>query len=148
MTFDLNDSGEKHVEAIIDLTSPNTTANPFYVEFNNLSSIDLLTPESSASGSGFNPKKNSKKSQSVDLNLSCDNEGFPKIGFNQLEDVVPSQPGSSHLLDYDSQTARKVQTNQRNVGTTGEYDGFSFPQSREVLAILKQKFGLDGFRPN
>jgi bloom syndrome protein len=35
-----------------------------------------------------------------------------------------------------------------NDGTTGEFDGFSFPHSREMQSIFKEKFGLKTFRPN
>ncbi len=35
----------------------------------------------------------------------------------------------------------------RNDGTTGEFEGFCFPHSREMQSIFENTFGLTSFRP-
>lgn len=36
----------------------------------------------------------------------------------------------------------------KNDGRTGEFDGHTFPHSKEMLQVFRQKFGLHEFRPN
>ncbi|XP_076302837.1 Bloom syndrome helicase [Lasioglossum baleicum] len=36
----------------------------------------------------------------------------------------------------------------KNDGTSGEFDGLTYPHSREMLKVFRQKFGLYSFRPN
>ncbi|KAG9436912.1 Bloom syndrome protein isoform X1 [Apis mellifera carnica] len=36
----------------------------------------------------------------------------------------------------------------KNDGVSGEFDGLTYPHSREMLKIFRQKFGLYSFRPN
>ncbi|KOC69612.1 Bloom syndrome protein like protein [Habropoda laboriosa] len=38
--------------------------------------------------------------------------------------------------------------NYKNDGVSGEFDGLTYPHSREMLKVFRQKFGLYSFRPN
>ncbi|KAL0279324.1 UNVERIFIED_CONTAM: hypothetical protein PYX00_000916 [Menopon gallinae] len=47
-----------------------------------------------------------------------------------------------------SQAGDKFQSNMRNDGATGEFEGFNFPHSQQIQKTLRQEFGLKSFRPN
>ncbi|KAG7204709.1 hypothetical protein KM043_005123 [Ampulex compressa] len=57
-------------------------------------------------------------------------------------DIENSKPGTS------SPKKTIFIGNYKNDGISGEFDGLSYPHSREMLKVFRQKFGLYSFRPN
>lgn len=107
------------------------------------------------------------------INTEFDDDGFPKIDYASLVDVIPSQPSTSsssistststkHIkqtLDSmvpDANTRVKINEDNafgnfhsgvKNDGLTGEFDN-TYEHSVEMEALFKYKFGLKNFRPN
>lgn len=63
----------------------------------------------------------------------------------QLNSIVPE---SSEKFQAKPSGMGNFHAGVHNDGTTGEFDGFNFPHSREMRAIFQEKFGLKTFRPN
>ncbi|XP_008210070.1 Bloom syndrome protein homolog [Nasonia vitripennis] len=91
----------------------------------------------------------------------------PRIDRNEI-DVIANPTSPSISTDYsqvksdfsnkslipktksevENKPATKFIGNIRNDGLTGDFDGTSYPHSRQMMSFFRQKFGLFNFRPN
>jgi bloom syndrome protein len=86
---------------------------------------------------GSNPRINqaSTSSNTSQNDTNINSKEYQRVEEFDLEEV-PSHPHLENPADV------------QNDGITGEFDDFSFPHSREMQSIFKEKFGLKAFRPN
>nr|XP_034193285.1 Bloom syndrome protein homolog isoform X1 [Osmia lignaria] len=88
--------------------------------------------------------------------LTQELEQFPALNKEcNIKSVVATQNINDNEYGKEQQKTAKTNTeigiftgNYKNDGVSGEFDGLTYPHSREMLKIFRQKFGLYSFRPN
>nr|CAD7429313.1 unnamed protein product [Timema monikensis] len=60
----------------------------------------------------------------------------------------PSQSASGSKKRSTEEGVGQFNSNIKNDGTTGEFDGLNYPHTSEMLKVFRQRFGLHTFRPN
>nr|CAD7576275.1 unnamed protein product [Timema californicum] len=60
----------------------------------------------------------------------------------------PSQSASGSKKRPTEEGVGQFNSNIKNDGTTGEFDGLNYPHTSEMLKVFRQRFGLHTFRPN
>jgi DEAD/DEAH box helicase len=135
--------------------------------------INMATP---------NPPVNNANQIKNDFNtdfveeFETDEDGFPRIDYSQLRDVIPPEslspspstqktkkttekvpkqtlesmiPDTSMRVEFvQNNELGRFHANVHNDGLTGQFDGYKFPFSEELQISFKYTFGLREFRSN
>ncbi|XP_014208205.1 Bloom syndrome protein homolog [Copidosoma floridanum] len=118
------------------------------------SSTDLAPQVSS--WSAFDEEfKYDPKSQGMERSLTQQLCDLPEINKDELNMVTSSQTNKYPLENSNSRNTSSAYSGKakfigdfQNDGESGDFDGFNYPHSREMMSVFRSKFGLYQFRPN
>ncbi|XP_076179692.1 Bloom syndrome helicase isoform X2 [Ptiloglossa arizonensis] len=83
------------------------------------------------------------------LNKDCNVKSSSNLLVTQDTNTNSNEENKEQKKSTKTNTEIGVFTgNYKNDGISGEFDGLTYPHSREMLKIFRQKFGLYSFRPN
>ncbi|XP_076288509.1 recQ-like DNA helicase Blm isoform X2 [Lasioglossum baleicum] len=128
-------------------------------EFNAISMYEKTKNDWSGIQDAYDDVDDNSYSEEIVECLTQEFEQFPALNkdcnislglnYSATQNDGVNSKGSKDTKSTKNQTMAGIFTgNYKNDGVSGEFDSKSYPHSREMLKVFRQKFGLYSFRPN
>ncbi|XP_053978074.1 recQ-like DNA helicase Blm [Hylaeus volcanicus] len=82
------------------------------------------------------------------IKSSVDLSGFESMATQNAKNITNGKGKEQKKITKPNVEMGTFTGNYKNDGISGEFDSLTYPHSREMLKIFRQKFGLYSFRPN